>query len=1031
MKKRSNTLAKRQLVAHLSGLLLPLFWLTAFAAERPNVLLILVDDLKPSFGAYGVDWVHSPNLDQLAGKGMRFDLAYCNQAVCAPSRNNLLVGSRSTSIGVYSLGQNFRTAVPDAITMPQHFMQHGYHSAGIGKVFHVGHGNVNDEASWSVPFQPDKVVDYVLPESTGGELTREEAYFSNQKLGDIKSLPRGAAWENADVDDEAYADGRIATEGIKRLQAYSKTDQPFFLALGFTKPHLPFCAPRKYWELYDRQKLPLAENILPPQGAPAYAGKTLGELSQYKPVPDKPPLSEDMTRSLIHGYYASLSYMDAQVGRVMNELEQLKLDRNTIVVLWGDHGYHLGDHGSWTKHTNYEQANRIPIVIVAPGVTTPGSSSKALIETVDILPTLTELAGLPDLKGPQPIDGSSFVNVLNGSKTSIDSHAYHCFPKGGRIGRAIRTERYRYVEWQSSKPGVATDIELYDYEIDPLEKVNLADSQPDVVARLAAILATHPPAAIEGKRIEDQKSAASSPPPTSPLTAETSSPMIAMQPLTINVEAVGESPAGVLLAQGGREHGYAVLFEDGKPTFDVRVNGKVTRLTAAAPVGKRCLLEARLTAEVMTLQVDDQSIVQINSPGLIPVQPKDGLSVGFDDRSAAGNYDASNPFNGTIVSTRVLAKDATDGHDSHAPDASASVARPMSRAEIESGLKSHDKALFVMNAWIRDPFIVLGTDDFYYLTGTTPMPRDPRESTDPYNTGLGQDSIVGWKMQVWRSRDLIDWELLDSPFDLNDGVWATARPKKFAEVDRSQWRLWAPELHWLGDRWAMVHTSPSPVAAANLSLTYVAAVKGPWSNPMGDKIGKRHDPSLFKNDDGTWWMVWGATQIAPLKPDFTDFADKPTTIGPSGETSRMGHEGCLLRKIGDHYVLFGTGWSTTEMRKGSYNLYYATSDKITGPYSERKFAGRFLGHGTPFQDRDGRWWSTAFYNANVPPLNTNGIQTRDLSETAQTINQRGTTLVPLDVQTLSDGSLHIRAKDPNYAVSGPDEFQRFPTSDPL
>ena len=200
---------------------------------------------------------------------------------------------------------------------------------------------------------------------------------------------------------------------------------------------------------------------------------------------------------------------------------------------------------------------------------------------------------------------------------------------------------------------------------------------------------------------------------------------------------------------------------------------------------------------------------------------------------------------------------------------------------------------------------------------------------------------------------------------------------------------------------------------------------------MGDKIGKRHDPSLFKNDDGTWWMVWGATQIAPLKPDFTDFADKPTTIGPSGETSRMGHEGCLLRKIGDHYVLFGTGWSTTEMRKGSYNLYYATSDKITGPYSERKFAGRFMGHGTPFQDRDGRWWSTAFYNANVPPLNTNGIQTRDLSETAQTINQRGTTLVPLDVQTLSDGSLHIRAKDPNYAVSGPDEFQRFPTSDPL
>ena len=462
-----------------------------FAAQKPNVLLILVDDLKPSFGAYGDKWVHSPNLDRLAASGMRFDMAYCNQAVCAPSRNNLLLGSRSTSIGVYSLGHHFRKAVPDAVTMPQFFKQHGYHAAGIGKVFHIGHGNINDKHSWSVPFQPDKVIDYVLPESTGGQLTREEALFSNRSKA---GLPRGAAWEIADVEDGAYADGRIAAEGIRRLQNYSKGEQPFFLALGFTKPHLPFCAPRKYWDLYDRSKLPLAEYTQPPTGAPKYAHKTIGELNQYKPVPEKPPLSKDLVRTLIHGYYASLSYMDAQVGRVLDEVQHLGLSDDTIIVLWGDHGYHLGDHGTWTKHTNYEQANRIPIVISAPGVTKPGSSSKALIETVDLFPTIAELAGLPRPKGPQPIDGDSFVSALKGnSTTKIGEFAYHSYPKGNRLGRAIRTSRYRLVEWKPwGKPSAKADYELYDYEADPLETRNLASKKADVVKKLSAILARQP-----------------------------------------------------------------------------------------------------------------------------------------------------------------------------------------------------------------------------------------------------------------------------------------------------------------------------------------------------------------------------------------------------------------------------------------------------------------------------------------------------------------------------------------------------------
>lgn len=469
--------------------------------NRPNVLLLLVDDLKPSFKAYGDTWVHSPNLDRLAARGLRFDRAYCNQAVCAPSRNNLLLSSRSTSLGIYSLGANFRRAEPEAVTLTQYFMRNGWRAEGIGKVFHVGHGNTEDPASWSVPFLPDKVIDYALPESTGGQLTREEAYFSNQKLGQNHALPRGAAWEKADVSDDAYADGRIAREGIKRLQQAKQRSEPFFLALGFTKPHLPFCAPTKYWNLYDPAKLPLPKVLVPPVGAPTFAGKTLGELNQYKPLPQNPPVSAEHVRTLIHGYYAALSYMDAQMGLVLDELDRLHLSTNTIIVLWGDHGYHLGDHGMWTKHTNYEEANRIPILVVAPGVTRPGTVSKALVETVDIYPTLAELAGLPVPTGPQPIDGKSLVPVLKRPDQTIRDHAYHVFPRGvaGKelFGRAIRTERYRMVEWKEIGAPTETAIyELYDYLTDASETENLAGKRPDVLAQLKAVLKQHPEARV-------------------------------------------------------------------------------------------------------------------------------------------------------------------------------------------------------------------------------------------------------------------------------------------------------------------------------------------------------------------------------------------------------------------------------------------------------------------------------------------------------------------------------------------------------
>lgn len=470
--------------------------------RRPNLLLICVDDLKPTLGCYGDPLARSPNVDRLAARGMRFDRAYVNQAVCAPSRNALLTGMRPTSMGIYDLGTNFRKAVPDAVTLPQYFKQHGYRSEGLGKIFHVGHGNVEDPASWSVPFWKERVVFYALPESGAtNTLTREEAYFANDRRPNA-ALPRGAAYEAAEVPDDAYPDGKIADEAIRRLRAArEKPETPFFLAVGFVKPHLPFCAPKKYWDLYDRSAFQLAERQSPPEGAPPYAPQFGGELRQYRGIPERGPLDEELQRTLIHGYYASMSYMDAQLGRVLDELDRLGLANNTVIVLWGDHGYHLGDHGIWCKHTNYEHANRIPLLIIAPGVTKAGTRSDALVESVDLYPTLCRLAGLPSPNVPQQLDGVSLLPILQRRLFAREKEAvFHAYPrspkeKGDLIGRAVRTQRYRLVEWK--RPGATPDtaeLELYDYRDDPDEAKNLANERPKVVARLRAILAKQPEA---------------------------------------------------------------------------------------------------------------------------------------------------------------------------------------------------------------------------------------------------------------------------------------------------------------------------------------------------------------------------------------------------------------------------------------------------------------------------------------------------------------------------------------------------------
>lgn len=470
------------------------------ADDKPNVLLICVDDLKPLLGCYGVPLAQTPNVDRLAARGVLFERAYCNQAVCAPSRNALMTGLRPQTIGVYDLPTNFRHGVPDAVTVAQYFRQHGYRTEALGKIFHVGHGNHEDAASWTVPHWRPQGGGYQLPAST--------AVKRPARTGGA----RGAATECADVADNAYGDGMIADEAVARLQAArAKPAEPFFLAVGFLKPHLPFVAPKKYWDLYPRASFEPHPRQTPPAGAPDYAPTTWGELRQYSDMPETGPLSVDQQRELLHGYYAAVSFMDAQLGRVLDALDQTGLAGKTIIALWGDHGWHLGDHGMWCKHTNYEQAARIPLIVAAPGGAAAGVKTAALAETVDIYPTLCELAGLPL---PQGLDGVSFAGLLRGTAADTKDAIFHVYPRSGRLGRAVRTARYRLVEWKTiGEPVESAELELYDYQADPEETQNLADQQPEIVAQLRAILAAQPEAkpqiraaaAVAGKKAASAK----------------------------------------------------------------------------------------------------------------------------------------------------------------------------------------------------------------------------------------------------------------------------------------------------------------------------------------------------------------------------------------------------------------------------------------------------------------------------------------------------------------------------------------------
>ena len=467
-------------------------------SQQPNVLLICIDDLKPRIGCYGDTLAKTPSIDRLAKQGVVFQNAYCNQAVCSPSRNALLVGLRPQSLGIYDLETNFRKGSPHAVTLPEHFKANGYFTQSFGKTFHVGHGNNDDPVSWSTASYNPKGRNYQLVE--------------NQNLVNSKDGSKAAAYESADAPEKLYNDWLIAEEAIKAMSEKSGADQPWLLAVGFLKPHLPFVAPKKYWDLYDPSKIELASFQQSPLDAPTYAPQNSGELRAYSNVPNQGPIPDSVQRELIHGYLASVSFTDQQIGRLLTALEQLGLSEKTVVVLWGDHGWHLGDHGMWCKHSNYEQATRIPVIVSAPGKA-QGVSSQALIESVDIYPTLCELVGIGV---PDSLDGKSFAAVLSDSALGHRNHTIQVYPRnkpgtGQVLGRAIRTQRYRLVQWKAwDAPEESADWELYDYQADPQETRNLVSQMPDVVSELREHLDSHPKAKPPVKQTNPTESSATS-----------------------------------------------------------------------------------------------------------------------------------------------------------------------------------------------------------------------------------------------------------------------------------------------------------------------------------------------------------------------------------------------------------------------------------------------------------------------------------------------------------------------------------------
>ena len=440
---------------------LPLFLLavsvTAARADRPNVLLIAVDDLRPQLGCYGKSQIHSPNIDRLAKSGVLFERAYCMVPTCGASRASMMTSIRPTRDRFVNYLTWAERDAPGKTAMNTQFKNHGYRTVSLGKIFHHPKDNAD---GWSQPaWRPRGVPTY----------RREENQQQQAENAERKGNPRrGPPFESADVPDEAYRDGVLAERAVEELERLSGQDEPFFLAVGFFKPHLPFVAPKKYWDLYDRDQIHLPENYYVPKNAPEEAIHNFGELRAYDGIPAKGPVSDETARELIHGYYACVSYTDAQIGKLLDRLDQLGVADETIVVLWGDHGWNLGEHTLWCKHCCFETSMQIPIIVRAPGIE-GGQRRSQLVESIDLYPSLCELAAI---EAPGHLQGQSFVPLLKDAGADWKSAAVGRF----RNGDTIRTDTFRFTEY-TSRHGDFVSRMLYDHESDPGENVNVAEQK--------------------------------------------------------------------------------------------------------------------------------------------------------------------------------------------------------------------------------------------------------------------------------------------------------------------------------------------------------------------------------------------------------------------------------------------------------------------------------------------------------------------------------------------------------------------------
>jgi iduronate 2-sulfatase len=467
------------------------------SSRKPmNVLMIPVDDLRPQLGCYGAKQILTPNIDRLAAGGTVFRRAYTMVATCSPSRTCLLTGCRPDTTRVYDLVTHFRTNLPDVVTLPQHFMKHGYESVGMGKVFH---GSLNDLPSWDRWVDTESGTTWLNPGTLKRiEDLKREAKEKGLKDKDKSRLTRGTVTEGEDVADNAYSDGMMADQAVAELKGFAKSGKPFFLATGFKKPHLAFIAPKRYWDLYKREEIETAANPFHPKGMPEGAVDGFpGEMNSYfdaRELADKQKAAgkndfpEDFAKKLIHGYYACVSYIDAQIGRLLDTLEETGLAGNTVVVLWGDHGWHLGENGTWGKHTNLEWGTHAPLILRMPGQKNAGASTEGLAEFVDVYPTLAEACGLPV---PAHCEGTSLVPLAQNPGLSWKKAAFSQFVKsieGVRcMGYTMRADQFRYTEWRNSKQlDKVVARELYDHRQNHDENENVINNPElaNVAARM-------------------------------------------------------------------------------------------------------------------------------------------------------------------------------------------------------------------------------------------------------------------------------------------------------------------------------------------------------------------------------------------------------------------------------------------------------------------------------------------------------------------------------------------------------------------